>query len=72
MEDIIQTQNFVTRPISRLEALMTELINESEESLSCRPLTDPYIPTLLIEPKNHVILGIQIQFHHTNLNLTND
>ena len=23
---------------------MSELINESEESLSCQPLTDPYIP----------------------------
>ena len=27
--------------------------------------------TLLIGPKNHVILEIQFQFHHTNLNLNN-
>jgi len=41
---MIQTQNSVTRPISRLDSLMSELINESEQSLSCQPLTDPYIP----------------------------
>ena len=34
MEDI-QTQNSVTRPISRLDLIMSELINESEKSLSC-------------------------------------
>jgi len=44
MEDMIQTQNFVTRPISRLDSIMSELINESEKSLSCQPLTNPYIP----------------------------
>ena len=43
MEDMILTLNSVTRPISRLDSLMIELINESEESLSCQPLTDPYI-----------------------------
>ena len=41
---MIQTQNSFTRPISRLESIMSDLINESEESLSCRPLTNPYIP----------------------------
>jgi len=34
----------VTRPISRLDSLMSELINESEKNISCQPLTDPYIP----------------------------
>ena len=44
MEDMIQTQNSVTLSISRLDSLMSDLINESEESLSCQPLTDIYIP----------------------------
>ena len=44
MEDMIPTPNSVTRPISRSDSLMSELINESEENLSCRSLTDPYIP----------------------------
>ena len=44
MEDIILTPNSVTRPISRLDSLMSELISESEGSLSCQHLTDPYIP----------------------------
>jgi len=43
MKDMIPTPNSVTWPINRLDSLMSELINESEESLSCRPLTDPYI-----------------------------
>ena len=43
MEDMIQTQNSVTRPISRLDSQMSELINESEDCLSCQPLTDAYI-----------------------------
>ena len=41
---MISNSNSVTRPISRLDSFMSELINESEESLSCQPLTDPYIP----------------------------
>ena len=41
---MIPNSNSVTRPISRLDSLMSELINESEESLSCQPLIDPYIP----------------------------
>ena len=40
---MILNPNFVTRPISRLDSLMSELINESEESLFCQPLIDPYI-----------------------------
>ena len=44
MKDMIQTQNSVTRPISRLESIMSDLINESKESLSCQPLTIFYIP----------------------------
>ena len=44
MKDMIPNPHSVTRPISRLDALMSELIYESEESLSCQPLTDPYIP----------------------------
>ena len=41
---MIQTQNSVTRPISRLDSIMNELINGSEKSLSCQTLTNPYIP----------------------------
>ena len=70
MEDMIPKPNSVTRPISRLDSLISELINESEESVFCQPLTDPYIPNLLIGLMNHVILGIQIQFQNTHLNLT--
>jgi len=44
MEDMILNLNSVTRPFSRLDSLLSELINESEESLSCQPLTDSYIP----------------------------
>ena len=31
------------QPISRLDFIMSDLINESERSLSCQPFTDPYI-----------------------------
>ena len=41
---MIPNPNSVIRPISRLDTLMSKLINESEDSLSCQPLTDPYIP----------------------------
>ena len=44
MEDMIQTQNSVTWPINRLDSIMNDWINESEESLSSQPLTNPYIP----------------------------
>jgi len=44
MKDMIQTQNSVTWPSSRLDSIMSDLINESEESLSCQLLTNPYIP----------------------------
>jgi len=43
MEEMIQTQNSVTRPISRLDSIMSEMINENEENLFCQPLTNPYI-----------------------------
>ena len=58
------------QPISRLDSIMSDLINESEESLSCQPLTNPYILTLLIGPKNHDILETKIQFQNAHLNLT--
>jgi len=41
---MIQTQNSIPRPISRLDSVMIELINESKESFSCQSLTDTYIP----------------------------
>ena len=59
---MIQIQNSVTRPSSRLDSIMSDLINESEKSLSCQPLNNPYIPTLPIGPKNHAILETKIQF----------
>jgi len=47
MKDMIQTQNSVTRPISRLDSLMSELVNENEKSLSCQYLINPYIPDFI-------------------------
>ena len=44
IEGMIRTQNFVTQPISRLDSIMSDLINESEDKLSCQPLTNSYIP----------------------------
>ena len=44
MEDMIPNLNSVTQPISRLDSIMSDLINESEDNLSCQPLTNPYIP----------------------------
>ena len=41
MEDMIQTQNSVTRPTSRLDSIMSELINENEKNLSCQSLNNP-------------------------------
>jgi len=41
---MIQTQNSTTRSISKLDSIMIDLINKSEGSLSCQPLTNPYIP----------------------------
>ena len=41
---MIQTPNSVTRLISKLDSIMSELINDNEESLSCQSLTNPYIP----------------------------
>ena len=35
IEDMIQTRNSVTRPISRFDSIMSESINSSEKSLSC-------------------------------------
>ena len=61
MEDMIQTQNFVTRPISKLDSIMSELINENEKNLSYQYLTNPYIPNSIDWTQNHVILKIKIQ-----------
>ena len=47
MEDMIQTQNSATWPIKRLDSIMSELINENEESLSCQSLTNPCIPNCI-------------------------
>ena len=44
IKDMIQSQNSVTQSISRLDSIMSELINESGKRLSCQPLTNPYIP----------------------------
>ena len=45
MRDMIQTRNYVTRPISRLDAIMSELVNdyENEKTFSYQPLTNPDI-----------------------------
>ena len=57
MEDMIQIQNFVTRPISRLDLIMSNLMNESEESLSYNS-TD--------WTQNHAIFETEIQFQQTH------
>ena len=49
---------------------MSKLINESEKSLSCQSLTNPYIPNSIYCPKNHVILETKIKFQHAHFNLT--
>ena len=59
MKDIIQTQNSVTCPISRLDSIMIDLINESEESLSCQPLTNRYIPNSTDWTKESCYFGNQ-------------
>ena len=43
--DMIQTRNSVIRPISRLDSIMTELVNNyrNEETLSYQLLTNPNI-----------------------------
>ena len=44
MEDMIQIQTSVTQLTSKLDSIMSELINENQENLSCQPLINPYIP----------------------------
>ena len=67
---MILTPNSVTRPVSRLDSLMSELINESEKNLSCQPLTDPYIPNSTDWTHESCHFGNQIQFQNIHLNLT--
>ena len=43
MEDMIPNPNSITRPISRLDSIISDLINESKDNLSCQSLTNPYI-----------------------------
>ena len=45
MEDMIQTQKVVTQSISRLDAIMSELVNDyrNEKTLSYQPLFNPDI-----------------------------
>ena len=57
MEDMIQIQNSVTRPISRLDSIMSELINESEKSHFCQPLTNPYISNSIDMPQELCCFG---------------
>ena len=40
IEDMMRTQNFSTRPISRLDSIINELVNRSEKILSYQPLTN--------------------------------
>ena len=40
---MILNPNIITWPISRLDSLMSKLINKNEKNLSCQSLTDPYI-----------------------------
>jgi len=44
---MIQTKKSVTRPISRLDSILSELINRSEGILSCQPVTNPYISNFI-------------------------
>jgi len=45
MEDMIPTLNSVTRPISRLDSIMSQLVNDyrKEKILSYQLLTNAYI-----------------------------
>ena len=47
IKDMIQTRNFITQPINRLDSIMSELIKGSEKSLSSQLLVNPYIPNFI-------------------------
>ena len=55
---MIQTQNSA-RPTSRLDLIISELINENEKNLSCQPLTNPYIPNSIEWIKESCYFGNQ-------------
>ena len=66
---MIQTQNSFTQPICRLDSIMSEFINENEESLSCQPLTNPYTLNCINWTQESCYFGNQdsISAHHLNL-----
>ena len=67
---MIQTQNFVTQSIVRLEAQISELIKYmNEKTFPYQPLTNPDISNP-IRSKNRRVLKTKIQFHHIHLNMT--
>ena len=59
IEDMIQTQNLVTRLIRRLDSITSELIKESEKRLSCQLLTNPYIPNSIDRSQESYYFGNQ-------------
>ena len=59
------------QPISRLDSIMSDLINESEESLSCQPLTNPYIPNPTDWTQKSCYFGNPASISPYQLNLTN-
>ena len=69
---MIHTQNSVTQPISRLGIIMNKLINENEESFSCQPLTNPYIPNFIDWTQESCYFGNQdsISVHPLELDQT--
>jgi len=70
MKDMIQTQNFITRPIYSLDSIISKLINRARKVFLVNLWPILVSLNLSIGPKNHVILEANIQFHHTHLNLT--
>ena len=59
IRDMIQTQNSVTWPISRLDAILSELINMSERILFSQHLTNLYISNSIYWIKESCCFGNQ-------------
>jgi len=76
MEDPIQSQNDFTQSINRLKVQMSHLVNtmndKNEKTLLNTLLTIPnFLNYIDRNQESWCLILIKIQFHHTNLNLTN-
>ena len=77
MKNLVQFENDFTQSINRLEAQMNRLINKVKDR-NKKTLPNTFLiihdcPNILIGTNNHGVLKTlnKIQFHQTNLNLTN-